>query len=309
AAVNALRERHAMIPYLYSMNYRTHKDGIALCEPMYYTYPEENAAYEIKNEYFFGSELLVVPVTSPMNKTTNLAATKVWLPDGVWTDIYNGRIYKGGRTVTMYRGIESIPVLAKEGAILPLSSNDKDNDSSNPDDMTVRIFSGNNTFDLYEDDGETLNFENGAFAVTKMKQRKAVDSILFTVAKAEGDLSVIPQKRSYTFVFENVSDCKNLTVKSANRDRKFEKEVKHGKLFVCVKDVNAKNGVEIELSGITERKNRETKEEVIEVLSKYQMKTMQKKLLLTPYINDMSKPIPFKDKDLRGPIEEILHLG
>ena len=308
-AVGALRERHAMIPYLYSMNYRTHKDGIALCEPMYYSYPEEKAAYEIKNEYFFGSELLVAPVTTPLNKTTNLAATKVWLPDGIWTDIYNGRIYKGGRTVTMYRGIESIPVLAKAGAILPLSSNCKTNDCSNPTDMTVRIFSGNNTFKLYEDDGETLGYQNGEFAVTKMKQRKAADSILFTVEKTEGDLSVTVPKRSYTFVFENVSDCREITVKAANRDRKFEKEIRDGKLTVTVKDVNPKNGVEVELRRITERKNRETKEEMIEILSKYQMITMQKKMLLTPFINDMSKPIPFKDKDLRGPVEEILNLG
>ena len=142
-----------------------------------------------------------------------------------------------------------------------------------------------------------------------MKVRKAVDSLLFTVGKTEGDLSVIPQKRSYTFVFENVANCKSLTVKAQSRERKFEKTTKHGKLFVSVKDVNPKNGVEIELFGVTERKNRDTKEEVIEVLSKYQMKTMQKKLLLTPFINDMSRPIPFKDEDLRGPVEEILNLG
>ena len=209
----------------------------------------------------------------------------------------------------MYRGIESIPVLAKAGAILPLSSNCKTNDCSNPTDMTVRIFSGNNTFKLYEDDGETLGYQNGEFAVTKMKQRKAADSILFTVEKTEGDLSVTVPKRSYTFVFENVSDCRDITVKAANRDRKFEKEIRDGKLTVTVKDVNPKNGVEVELRRITERKNRETKEEMIEILSKYQMITMQKKMLLIPFINDMSKPIPFKDKDLRGPVEEILNLG
>lgn len=178
-ATSVLRERHSMIPYIYSMNYRTHKKGIALCEPMYYTYPNKEEAYQIKNEYFFGSELLVVPVTSPISKITNFAETKVWLPKGQWTDIYNGNIYEGEKFVTMYRGVESIPVLAKEGAIIPLSQNDRTNDISNPKDMKIRIFNGTNEFELYEDDGETMNFKDGAFSITKMKQEVINNDLFF----------------------------------------------------------------------------------------------------------------------------------
>lgn len=63
-----LRLRHELIPYLYSMNYRTHKFGRALCEPLYYDNPECEGAYKCRNGYMFGSELLVCPVTSKINK-------------------------------------------------------------------------------------------------------------------------------------------------------------------------------------------------------------------------------------------------
>jgi hypothetical protein len=84
-----------MIPYIYSMNYRTFKDGRALCEPLYYTYPENKESFEYGNEYFFGSELLVCPVTSKLDSKTKMASTKMWLPEGRWTNIFDGKIYKG----------------------------------------------------------------------------------------------------------------------------------------------------------------------------------------------------------------------
>ena len=59
-----LNLRHSLIPYIFTMDYRNHKDGIALCEPMYYSYPDYENAYKFKNQYMFGSELMVCPITS-----------------------------------------------------------------------------------------------------------------------------------------------------------------------------------------------------------------------------------------------------
>lgn len=307
AAINALRERHAMIPYIYSMNRRTNKDGIALCEPVYYSYPDEKAAYEVKNEYFFGSELLVVPVTTKMNKTTNLAATEVWLPEGRWTDIYNGRIYNGGKKITMYRGIESLPVLAKQGAIIPLSANDKDNDCRNPQKMKLRIFRGTNEFSLYEDDGESMNFKNGQYATTALKIREAGRDIYFTICKAEGDLSVIPEKRDYELIFEDISNCDTLTVKVGGRKKNAEIRHECGKTIITLTGVSPESEVCFEFKSIAARQNRSKKEQIIDLLSSYQLTTAFKKTFFASYIEDISKPFPIKNKQLSGPVEEIDH--
>ena len=60
-----LRLRHKLIPYLYTMNARAAYEDLPLVEPMYYAYPWEEAAYCVTNQYFFGSELMVCPITQP----------------------------------------------------------------------------------------------------------------------------------------------------------------------------------------------------------------------------------------------------
>ncbi|MDD4316255.1 MAG: glycoside hydrolase family 31 protein, partial [Clostridia bacterium] len=163
----ALTLRHRLIPYIYSMNYKTHKEGIPLCEPMYYrsTFPE---AYEYNNQYYFGSELIVAPVVTRLIKPLQMAKTAVWLPEGRWTDIFTGRIYNGGKVINMFRGVSSIPALAKEGAIIPLSG-DSGNKWQNPDKLTVHVYRGEGGFELYEDDGETMDYKDGRCAFTNMR--------------------------------------------------------------------------------------------------------------------------------------------
>ena len=306
AAVNALRERHALIPYIYSINRRTHKDGLALCEPMYYSYPESKEAYQVPNQFFFGSELMVSPVTKPCDKRTFLAPTKVWLPSGRWTDWYTGRIYEGNRFVTMYRDIDALPVLAKEGAIVPLSQNDRTNDCSNPEKLSVRVFRGTNFFTLYEDDGETMNFENGAFAETVLSVREAGRDLLFKISAAKGDLSVIPEKREWKLIFDDVSTAGEITVRVGGRKRPASPEHRFGKTILTVAGVPSNAEVEIEFKSLEARKNRNSKECVVELLSKYQLPTMFKQIVFNSYIKDISKPFPLHEEAFRGPVEEVL---
>ena len=117
-----LRLRHRLIPYLYTMDHRAYEEDIPLMLPMYYNYPETEEAYHVPNEYAFGSELIAAPVTTPRISGLNAAKTKVWLPDGVFYDIFTERKYRGNRNIMMYRGINSIPVLAKAGAIIPTTA-------------------------------------------------------------------------------------------------------------------------------------------------------------------------------------------
>ncbi len=306
-AVNVLRERHAFIPYIYSMNYRTHKNCIALCEPMYYEYPEEKCAYEVKNQFFFGSELMVAPITTKLNPKTNLASVDVWLPEGRWTDIYNGNIYEGGQHIKMYRGIESIPVLAKEGAIIPLSANDRDNDCTNPKDMKIRIFAGNNTFPLYEDDGETNAYKNGNFAITNYTVAKDESNVTFTVSPAEGNCSTLPKKRNYTFIFEDVAQGDvSLTVNG--KECAYDICRCDGKTILSVKGITPKSELIITIGNYTLRTNGDKKEKIINLVTKYQLSVSYKKTKFAPFLKDINGKIPSCDECLSGPIAEIQKL-
>ncbi len=189
-----LRFRHAMIPYLYTEAYRTHKEGLALVQPLYYEWQEEQT-YEYNREYLFGASLLVVPVTNPAEED-GYARVKAWLPEGKWTDIFTGFTYdigKGGKETVLARRMEETPVFARAGAILPLSA-DKGNGYGAPINLEIRAYTGNGEYTLYED---------GAF--TRFMQTAGAGTCSLIIS-TRGDLTKIPATRSIVVRFENIPD-------------------------------------------------------------------------------------------------------
>lgn len=200
-----LRLRHRLLPYLYTMNHRAWAEGEPICQPMYYAYPENWDAYGRKNEYFFGSELIAAPVTTARIENLNVAKTKVWLPEGLWFDFFTDTVYQGGRNQNMYRSIDQIPVLAKAGAILPMTDEIRAIDTEkNPEELTVRVYPGaDNSFTLYEDDNITEGYRQGICAVTEMNlnwQEKT-----FTIKPSAGDLTLLPAQRTWKIELHKVT--------------------------------------------------------------------------------------------------------
>ncbi len=196
-----LRFRHKLIPYIFTMDHRTHDEGIALCEPMYYSYPDDKRAYKVPNQYMFGSELMVCPITTRQDKKINYGKVKAFIPEGRWTDIFTNQSYEGSGEITLLREIDTIPVLAREGAIIPLSADDG-NRTDNPTSFEIWVFSGNGSFDMVEDNGKT-NFADHK-AVTRFETTFNGNRVTFTVSAVQGDLSVIPQKRNYKILFKDI---------------------------------------------------------------------------------------------------------
>ena len=198
-----LRLRHKLIPYLYSANYDTHTSGMPVCAPVYYWYDCEDA-YAAKNEYFFGSQLLVSPITAPADKRLHLAYAETWLPEGRWTDIFNGQIYRGNRWVRLYRDLDSIPVLAREGAIVPMYRNGSTNDLSLDQPLEIHIWRGNGHFELYEDDGETKAYQDGACAVTFFRLEETDRCLRLTVTPPADAKGLLPKQRHFHLLFRDI---------------------------------------------------------------------------------------------------------
>lgn len=194
-----LRLRHGLIPYLYTMNRRASRENLPLIQPMYYVEPEQEETYQVPNEYYFGTELLVSPITNPVDNVALSAKTQTWLPQGVWADLFDGMVYEGGRMVDLWRSVENIPVLMKAGAIIPMKNMEMyDNSVENPKDMEVCIFPAiSGSFTLWEDNGDTAKDLDENWVSTKMQWEDDV----FTIHAAEGNLSVLPEKRTWKLVF------------------------------------------------------------------------------------------------------------
>ena len=196
--------RHRMLPYLYTMNHRMAEEDLPLIQPMYYQH-DTSEAYEVPNEYYFGSEMIVCPITEPMDKETLLAEFDAWLPEGVYYDFFNGNVYRGGRKLRMYRYLSELPVLLKAGTILPLAADYMDSHAKNPEILELRIYhGGDGSFTLYEDDCEELMHSRNIrtdFTYSFDGEKSAQFDML--VSGQNSDL--IPEGREYRLVFVGVS--------------------------------------------------------------------------------------------------------
>jgi hypothetical protein len=164
------------------MAWRNHRTGLPLVTPLYYE-DTADGAYECRQAYRFGTQLLAAPFTAPRDPDTRFAAQSIYLPRGEWFDFWTGARYAGGRWRTFYGGLDDIPVLARAGALVPLDFGDG---------LTLRIFPGaDGEFELYEDDGETLDYAAGRCARTTFSAGWANDEAWVELHPAVGDTSVL----------------------------------------------------------------------------------------------------------------------
>ncbi|KAK0742097.1 glycosyl hydrolases family 31-domain-containing protein [Apiosordaria backusii] len=146
--------RHRLIPYLYTMNIRAAYESEPLVQPMYWNHPHTEEAYRVPNQYYFGPNLIVAPITSPDDGITLTSSVKTWLPEGRFVSLFSPHIaYTGNRHIQLHRPLDQIPVLAKEGTIVPLDSTSTlSNGTPTPEEITVLLVVGKDArFDLLEE--------------------------------------------------------------------------------------------------------------------------------------------------------------
>lgn len=147
--------RHRLLPYLHSMNWRSHLEGMPLVRPLYHAWPDRPEAYEYPNVYEFGSQLIVAPVTAPGAGEKRAAEVRLWLPEGLWYDFFTDEVYEGGRRLTLRCPLERIPVFVRSGGIVPMQEPDCTEDL--PERVTLHVWPGQGRFRLCE--GEELCLE------------------------------------------------------------------------------------------------------------------------------------------------------
>ncbi|MBQ3195291.1 MAG: DUF5110 domain-containing protein [Clostridia bacterium] len=195
-----LRIRHGLFPYIYTMNYRCHTQLEPLVQPMYYSHPKCTAAYSVKGQFWFGSQLMVCPISEPDGLLDMQGRAEAWLPAGDWFDFETGLHYnsKKGRIMELFRATENYPVLAKSGAIVPMYAHTAhDNRLINRENMELVVFPAeDNEFTLYEDAGENHGYQRGEYVTTQIRLKWGKTALL-TVFAAQGKLSLVPARRNW----------------------------------------------------------------------------------------------------------------
>lgn len=195
-----LNLRNSLIPYIYTESYIYHKSGSPIIQPLYYKYPKIYDEPNYKNQYFFGSEMLVCPITKKKNTIMNRVVQRMFIPEGVWYEFESGKKYLGNKYYMSFYKDEDYPVFCREGAIIPMSL---DNGTNLPINMEIIVFPGSDgSYKLYEDDGITNNYKNNTYAITEimfMYRKESYELVMNNTSNP----GILPQVRNYRVRFKN----------------------------------------------------------------------------------------------------------
>lgn len=195
--MDAVRHRYELIPYIYTEARRAYDTGISLCRPMYYAYPRDPRAYRHADQYFFGDELLVAPILRAAAPDTELTPVSVWLPPGRWFDTARGAWEKGGRTVTRKYLFSETPVFVRPGAIVPGQVGARRPQRGGYTGLLVTAYPGGaGCYDLYEDDGESTDYQRDGCARIPLRQSVRGRTRTLTVGPVSGRYRGMPRART-----------------------------------------------------------------------------------------------------------------
>lgn len=175
-----LRMRYALVPYIYSLAYDTYKTGAPYMRALFMDFPNDPKVDELTNEFMFGPDFLVAPVTHQ-----GQTSRKVYLPAGAdWYNYWTNEKLHGGQWITAQAPIQTIPLFVRAGSILPLG--DPVVDMDQPQGLRqIRVYPGADaTFNLYRDDGTTYNYEKTGGRITVLRWDNATQRLSHSGAKA-----------------------------------------------------------------------------------------------------------------------------
>ena len=160
--------------------------------------------YDIGDQFMFGPALLVTPITQPMYYAANSSALKdavksrpVYLPKGAdWYDFWTGKYYTGGQTIITDAPIELMPLYVRAGSIVPFGPDIHHTGEGRDAPIELYIYPGyDGHFTIYEDDGDSYNYEQGLFARIRIDWNEQTRQL--TIGPCQGNYPGIPASREF----------------------------------------------------------------------------------------------------------------
>ena len=287
-----LRLRHRLIPYLYSEAYKYYKTGLPIIQPVYYRYPELYDEPLYKNEYYFGSELFVAPITRKKEPLMNRTIHRIFLPNGIWYDFKTGKKFVGGKRYVTFFKDEDYPVFAKKGTIVPMAILDDEdiNNTKPPKKLEIHIFPGkSNTYKLYEDDGISRLHEQGYFLISDIDYSYQTNNFTAIIRPTEGKSGIVPKVRSYKVRFRNTRKPNEVIVFVGNeRQKESNSYVDDNDFVVEVNDVSSVKQVSINCKGsdIEIEADRIINDDIDTIISDLKIKTSLKEEIASVLFSD-----------------------
>ncbi|WP_369907119.1 MULTISPECIES: TIM-barrel domain-containing protein [Bacteroides] len=176
--IKMIHLRYRLLPYIYSLAGKVHRDNYTMTRALAFDFSADTRVADLKDEFMLGPALLVAPVTTPMYYSVDSRPLeniekirRVYLPAGAgWTDFWTGEKYKGGQWIVSEAAIDKIPLLVRQGSIIPMGPVMQYTSEKVDAEWEIRIYPGaDSSFTVYEDEGDNYNYEKGKSSSFEMK--------------------------------------------------------------------------------------------------------------------------------------------
>jgi alpha-D-xyloside xylohydrolase len=190
--------RYRLLPYIYSLSHRVSMEGYTMMRSLVFDFMEDPKVHDIKDQFMFGDNFLVCPVTEEGALKRN-----VYLPKGEqWFNFWTGKIYEGGQIIETDAPIETMPLFIKAGSIIPMGPIIQYSTEKPADPVELRIYSGKDaSFTLYEDENDNYNYKSGKYI--KIPIQYTDNNKMLKIGPTVGDFPGMLKKRVFNIVLVN----------------------------------------------------------------------------------------------------------
>ncbi|MDX1973945.1 MAG: glycoside hydrolase family 31 protein, partial [Candidatus Sumerlaeia bacterium] len=193
---NLLNLRYQLIPHYYTVAWESSQTGAPIMRPLVMDFPNDPLVRDLDTQFLYGDHLMPVPVTQEGASQVN-----VYLPEGRWFNWFTGTEYSGGQSLVQSVQLETIPLYVKAPALIPLGPVMQTSDAAPLEEMTLRMFFPESATtasgELYEDDGLTLDYLTGEYALTTFDAERVGENVTLRITLDEGTASVLPTERGW----------------------------------------------------------------------------------------------------------------
>jgi alpha-glucosidase len=213
-----LKLRYQLLPFLYTTLEESHRTGVPLFRPLMLNYQDDENTYNLDDEFMIGEDLLVAPIVKP-----DVTARLVYLPKGNWYDYWTNKRYEGGKMIRVDAPLENVPMFVRAGAIIPLAPPMNYVGEKRVDPVTFAIYpddKGSAATTLYEDDGLSPAYAQGAFRRTTVSAKRLASGFVVNMGAPNGPYN--PGARRFSFIIKSGAASRIVTVADDGRARQIE---------------------------------------------------------------------------------------
>lgn len=191
----AIELRYELLPYIYTQLRETERTGDPLLRPLWYDEPLMENVHRKDYEFFFGKSLFVAPVVQE-----GATRREFSLPAGSWFDFFSGKKSDGGQDTSVKVGLDSIPMYARAGSIIPTREAVQFTDEAPLTELTLNVFRGNGVGTFYNDDGLSYDYRRDASVEESYRIETEGERMTLEFVSREGDATFSPSKYLVRFV-------------------------------------------------------------------------------------------------------------